>query len=138
MVLRVLGISAVVAVVAATIFGLFIVPASAAQGDLSTRRPPSTLTHVPAPSCARRVFSSTRATAAMDASAYDTAGSDFTIQQSLAAVGPMVAAGVSGLSAASLGYAGHFALAAALQMAIVAAVALSAGLRRSVEARAAT
>lgn len=75
-------------------------------------------------------------TAAMDAAAYDTAGTDFTIQQSLAAVGPMIAAGVSGASAAALGYSGHFALAAALQLLIVAAAALSPALRRGLARRA--
>jgi PAT family beta-lactamase induction signal transducer AmpG len=75
-------------------------------------------------------------TAAMDAAAYDTAGTDFTIQQSLAAVGPMVAAGVSGASAAALGYTGHFALAASLQLLIVAAAALSPALRRGLARRA--
>lgn len=75
-------------------------------------------------------------TAAMDAAAYDTAGTDFTIQQSLAAVGPMIAAGVSGASAATLGYSGHFALAAALQLLIVAAAALSPALRRGLARRA--
>ncbi len=74
-------------------------------------------------------------TAAMDASAYATAGTDFTIQQSLAAVGPMVAAGVSGLSAAALGYAGHFALAAGLQLLIVGALAISPALRRGLAQR---
>jgi PAT family beta-lactamase induction signal transducer AmpG len=75
-------------------------------------------------------------TAAMDAAAYDTAGTDFTIQQSLAAVGPMIAAGVSGASAAALGYSGHFALAAALQILIVAAAAVSPALRRGLARRA--
>jgi|CXWL01.1.fsa_nt_gi predicted MFS family arabinose efflux permease len=74
-------------------------------------------------------------TAAMDAAAYDTAGTDFTIQQSLAAVGPMVAAGVSGVSAATLGYAGHFALAAGLQLVIVLCVVASLGLRRGIAER---
>jgi len=74
-------------------------------------------------------------TAAMDASAYDTAGTDFTIQQSLAAMGPLFAASLSGVSAGLLGYAGHFALAATLQIAIVAAVAVSVSLRRGLESR---
>lgn len=75
-------------------------------------------------------------TAAMDAAAYDTAGTDFTIQQSLAAVGPMVAASLSGVSAAALGYAGHFALAAGLQLVIVLGVVSSLGLRRGLGERA--
>lgn len=68
-------------------------------------------------------------TAAMDAAAYETAGTDFTIQQSLAAVGPMVAASFSGFSASLLGYGGHFALACALQLLVVAGVAKSLQLR---------
>lgn len=75
-------------------------------------------------------------TAAMDAAAYDTAGTDFTIQQSLAAVGPMIAAGVSGLSAGAFGYPGHFALAAGVQLLLVAGLALSPALRRGLAARA--
>ena len=75
-------------------------------------------------------------TAAMDASAYDTAGTDFTIQQSLAAVGPMIAAGVSGLSAGLLGYPGHFALAAGVQLLVVAGLLLSPPLRRGLAQRA--
>ena len=75
-------------------------------------------------------------TAAMDASSYDTAGTDFTIQQSLAATGPMLAAALSGFSAAAFGYAGHFALAALVQLAVVTQLALSATLRRGVESRA--
>lgn len=74
-------------------------------------------------------------TAAMDASSYDTAGTDFTIQQSLAATGPMLAAAVSGFSAAAIGYAGHFALAALVQLAVVTPLILSATLRRGVESR---
>lgn len=77
-------------------------------------------------------------TAAMDASAFDTAGTDFTVQQSLAAAGPLVAASASGWSAATLGYAGHFSLAAAVQLAVVAAVALSPGVRRGLEERGAS
>ena len=75
-------------------------------------------------------------TAAMDASSYDRAGTDFTIQQSLAATGPMIAAGVSGFSAAAFGYAGHFALAALVQLVVVTPLVLSATLRRGVESRA--
>lgn len=75
-------------------------------------------------------------TAAMDASAYDTAGTDFTLQQSLAAVGPMVGAGLGGVSAATLGYAGHFALAAGVQLVIVLGVVSSLGLRRGLGERA--
>lgn len=74
-------------------------------------------------------------TAAMDASAYDTAGTDFTIQQSLAAMGPLVAAALSGVSASLLGYSGHFALAAGLQLLIVVALAASPALRTGLALR---
>lgn len=75
-------------------------------------------------------------TAAMDAAAYDTAGTDFTIQQSLAAFGPMLAAGLSGVSAAALGYPGHFVLALLLQLLVVGVFALSPALRRGLARRA--
>ena len=75
-------------------------------------------------------------TGAMDASHYDTAGTDFTIQQSLLAAGPMLAAVVSGLSATAFGYAGHFALAALLQLAVVTSLIVSHTLRGGVESRA--
>lgn len=75
-------------------------------------------------------------TAAMDASSYNSAGTDFTIQQSLAATGPMLAASFSGLSAAALGYAGHFMLAAMVQLVVVTQLVTSAVLRTGVEARA--
>ena len=74
-------------------------------------------------------------TAAMDAAAYDTAGTDFTIQQSLAAMGPLLAASFSGISAAAFGYAGHFALAALLQVVLVAGLLLSPALRRGLRQR---
>ncbi|MEM6278717.1 MAG: MFS transporter [Verrucomicrobiota bacterium] len=51
-------------------------------------------------------------TSMMDRCHPDSSASDFTLQQSLCAVGPLLAAGLSGVSAATLGYAGHFALAA--------------------------
>src|SRR5690606_15785913 len=75
-------------------------------------------------------------TAAMDASRRSTAGTDFTLQQSLAAIGPLLAAATSGYSVARLGYGGHFLLAAAVQVAVVAIVATSAGLRRGIRSRA--
>jgi predicted MFS family arabinose efflux permease len=76
-------------------------------------------------------------TAAMDASRRSTAGTDFTLQQSLAAIGPLLAAGISGFSVARLGYGGHFSLAAAVQIGVVGIVATSAGLRRGIADRAA-
>lgn len=60
-------------------------------------------------------FASGMATAAlytnmMDRSDPDTAATDFTLQQSLCAIGPMIGATTSGVSAAYLGYSGHFLL----------------------------
>ena len=75
-------------------------------------------------------------TAAMDASAYDSAGTDFTLQQSMAATGPLLAASVSGFSAAAFGYAGHFTLAALVQLIVVTQLVTSVALRRGLESRA--
>jgi predicted MFS family arabinose efflux permease len=63
-------------------------------------------------------------TAMMDHSARATAATDFTVQQSLAAVGPLVAAALSGWSAARLGFSGHFALCATIAAATAVLVAL--------------
>lgn len=62
-------------------------------------------------------------TAMMDHCRDATAATDFTVQQSLAAMGPLVASSLSGVSAAALGYPGHFALVAAVQVAVVALAA---------------
>lgn len=62
-------------------------------------------------------------TAMMDAAAHRTAGTDFTLQQSLAAVGPMVATGLSGFVVALGGYGALYAGAAALALVAVALVA---------------
>ncbi|MEM1206569.1 MAG: MFS transporter [Acidobacteriota bacterium] len=51
-------------------------------------------------------------TAMMDASRPETAGTDFTIQQSLCAVGPVIGTSLSGFSVAGWGFAGHFVLCA--------------------------
>ncbi len=51
-------------------------------------------------------------TAMMDHSEGTTPATDFTVQQALAAIGPLFAAALSGFSAHHLGYAGHFAVAA--------------------------
>jgi predicted MFS family arabinose efflux permease len=61
-------------------------------------------------------------TAMMDAAAERTAGTDFTVQQSLAAIGPMLATGLSGFVVSSAGYAGVYVLAAAWALAAVALV----------------
>ena len=62
-------------------------------------------------------------TAMMDAAAHRTAGTDFTLQQSLAAVGPIVATGLSGFVVAVAGYGALYAGAAALALLAVALVA---------------
>lgn len=51
-------------------------------------------------------------TSMMDHSSPETAATDFSLQQSLAAVGPLLAATLSGFSAANLGYPAHFAVCA--------------------------
>ncbi len=56
----------------------------------------------------------------MDESAPETAATDFTLQQSLAAIGPLAGTALSGFSAARLGYAGHYVLCAAISLATVA------------------
>lgn len=61
-------------------------------------------------------------TAMMDASAERTAGSDFTLQQSLAAVGPMVATGLSGFVVSAGGYGTLYAGAAVMALVAVALV----------------
>lgn len=55
-------------------------------------------------------------TAMMDKSTTATAATDFTVQQALAAIGPLAGAGLSGLSATHLGYPGHFTLAATVSL----------------------
>ncbi|HXV75066.1 MAG TPA: MFS transporter, partial [Candidatus Polarisedimenticolaceae bacterium] len=52
-----------------------------------------------------------------------TGATDFTLQQSLCAVGPLVAASLSGFSAASLGYAMHFGMTVAVALIAVGVVA---------------
>ncbi len=56
-------------------------------------------------------------TCMMDRSSSRNAGTDFTLQQSLAAVGPLVGAGLSGALAEALGYELHFAACAGLSVA---------------------
>lgn len=52
-----------------------------------------------------------------------TGATDFSLQQSLAVVGAIVAASFSGFSASALGYAGHFLLCGALALAVAAWIA---------------
>jgi len=59
----------------------------------------------------------------MDRSDPDTAATDFSLQQSLCAVGPLLGSTLSGVSAARLGYGGHFVLCAAVASAGAALVA---------------
>jgi predicted MFS family arabinose efflux permease len=63
----------------------------------------------------------------MDRASAETGGTDFTLQQSLAVVGPLVGAGISGLLAQALGYAPHFAICAGISLA--AAVFVGVALR---------
>jgi predicted MFS family arabinose efflux permease len=63
-------------------------------------------------------------TSMMDRCNPTTAASDFTVQQSLCALGPLLAVGLSGVSAAALGYVNHFLLCAGISLAAAVAVAL--------------
>jgi len=67
-------------------------------------------------------------TSMMDRSRKSHASTDFTLQQSLAAFGPIVGAGLSGVSVARLGDAGHFALCSVLVLGCAALAAF--GLHR--------
>ncbi|MEM9281700.1 MAG: MFS transporter [Verrucomicrobiota bacterium] len=53
-------------------------------------------------------------TAMMDRCRHESSASDFTLQQSICAIGPLIAVGLSGFSASALGYPGHFLLSAAV------------------------
>lgn len=64
-------------------------------------------------------------TTMMDHSSPKTAATDFSLQQSLAAVGPLLAASLSGFSAASLGYPVHFAVCAGVTVVTAILVARS-------------
>ncbi len=67
----------------------------------------------------------------MDRCAPHSAASDFTVQQSLCALGPLLAVGLSGVSASSLGYANHFVLSAGLALTATMMVALFVGARHA-------
>jgi predicted MFS family arabinose efflux permease len=58
----------------------------------------------------------------MDRSSRRTGGTDFTLQQSLAAIGPLIGAGLSGWSAQSIGYSNHFLVCALVSVAAAALV----------------
>lgn len=61
----------------------------------------------------------------MDRAHTASAGTDFTLQQSLAVVGPLAGAGVSGFIAGALGYGPHFAICAALALGVAGLVGLA-------------
>lgn len=82
------------------------------------------LTAVSVASAAGGAATSALYTSMMDRCEAATAASDFTVQQSLCALGPLMAVGVSGFSAATLGYVNHFLLCAGLALAAAGAVAL--------------
>lgn len=63
-------------------------------------------------------------TSMMDHSSAETSATDFTLQQSLAAVGPLLASSFSGFSASSLGYPVHFGLCAGVALLTSILVAL--------------
>ena len=52
------------------------------------------------------------------------AGTDFTVQQCLCAIGPLIGSSASGFSAAAFGYAGHFLLCVGVSLFPAALVAL--------------
>jgi PAT family beta-lactamase induction signal transducer AmpG len=62
-------------------------------------------------------------TSMMDHSSPETSATDFSLQQSLAAVGPLLASSLSGFSASSLGYPAHFAVCAGVTALTAAFVA---------------
>ena len=66
----------------------------------------------------------------MDRSSARTAGTDFTLQQSLAAMGPLAGAGLSGALAQTLGYGLHFAACAAVSLVAAALVLVAFPVQR--------
>ncbi len=64
-------------------------------------------------------------TCMMDGCRPETAATDFTLQQSLCAIGPVIGTGLSGFSANALGFSGHFVLCAGVSLLAVAAVSRS-------------
>lgn len=100
---------------ALALFGLALV---------AMRTTPMSMLYVPILTSA---FSGGMATAAlythmMDRSSQRTAATDFTVQQSVCAVGPLVGASFSGVSAAAVGYGGHFVACALLNLLCVGIV----------------
>lgn len=70
-------------------------------------------------------------TCMMDRSATATAGTDFTLQQSLAAAGPLAGAAFSGFSAEALGYPVHFVICALVSLAVALWVMTRVSLRQA-------
>ncbi|MEL7059036.1 MAG: MFS transporter [Acidobacteriota bacterium] len=64
-------------------------------------------------------------TAMMEGSRRETAATDFTLQQSLCAVGPVIGTALSGFSVVALGFSGHFMLCAGLSALAVLGIACS-------------
>jgi RhtX/FptX family siderophore transporter len=109
------------------VFGLGQVVAVAGYAYLALGEPSITLLAV---GCGVEHFASGMATAAlftcmMDWSRAETGGTDYTVQASAVVIATGLASTVSGFSAAALGYAGHFAVAAALCAAAVVVVAVA-------------
>jgi RhtX/FptX family siderophore transporter len=106
-------------------FGIGQIVAVAGYAYLALGEPSVTMLAV---WCGVEHFASGMATAAlftcmMDWSRAETGGTDYTVQASAVVIATGLASTVSGFSAAALGYAGHFAVAAALCAAAVVVVA---------------
>ena len=106
-------------------FGIGQIVAVAGYAYLALGEPSVTMLAV---WCGVEHFASGTATAAlftcmMDWSRAETGGTDYTVQASAVVIATGLASTVSGFSAAALGYAGHFAVAAALCAAAVVVVA---------------
>jgi RhtX/FptX family siderophore transporter len=106
-------------------FGVGQVVSVAGYAYLALGQPSFSLLSV---GCGVEHFASGTATAAlftcmMDWSRPETGGTDYTVQASAVVIAQGIAPALSGFSAAALGYAGHFALAAGLCVAAVGIVA---------------
>jgi len=107
------------------VFGIGQIVAVAGYAYLALGEPSVTMLAV---WCGVEHFASGMATAAlftcmMDWSRAETGGTDYTVQASAVVIATSLASTISGFSAAALGYAGHFAVAAALCAAAVVVVA---------------
>jgi predicted MFS family arabinose efflux permease len=95
----------------------FLVPASGRGGEAAVYVAAVTL------ALAGGMGTTALYTIMMDRCARRSGATDFTLQQSLAAMGPILAASLSGVSAAALGYGRHFAVAAVVNLLLVTAAA---------------